>query len=623
MQSRDSQDKPGARKTPTSRVPNKVTPKKPAPKNPSAKKSVSKKLTTEAVTSKIDVLKNAIPAAIPQKNKTQKSEVQKSVHPRTAAQNSGHPKNGHPANGARKEAVLQRNPPAKGAVARPSAPKSARPAPKNAVGSFPPASFVSGPGSMAGNAQDSNSKRMLVLAIVGILLVIYLIGAFVFSGRFVPNSKLGAFDISFKTSAEVQQMLDDALDDYSISISGEGFSYTAYGADAGLDIDYAATLDAIHRDLNSWKWPLLLITGVHNETSKIVATSSADNKALDKIGNAVDEFNATATPPTNASLKYVSDANDFTLVADVIGTQLDRDAVTDAAAQAMVNLLPTLALNQDYLLQPNVKATDPRVTVALQKADLIATANISLTFNNVSVGSITGETLVNMVAFDSDVNASLDQGMLKAWVTEFAKKANTAGSTRTYKRDDGKEVSVTGGVYGWEIDATAACEAITQAAKEGLDGSVALPCLSQGATYTAAGQRDWGTRYLDVDISQQYVRFYGDDGSIIWEAECITGKPDGKHDTVQGVWYVTDKESPYTLVGYIGTEADYESRVTYWMPFEGNSIGFHDATWQYAGFGGELYAEGYGSHGCVNLSYSDAQALYGLISIRDVVVVHE
>ena len=46
------------------------------------------------------------------------------------------------------------------------------------------------------------------------------------------------------------------------------------------------------------------------------------------------------------------------------------------------------------------------------------------------------------------------------------------------------------------------------------------------------------------------------------------------------------------------------------MPFVGNAIGFHDATWQ-PGFGGSMYMDGYGSHGCVNLSYGDAEALYG------------
>ena len=77
-----------------------------------------------------------------------------------------------------------------------------------------------------------------------------------------------------------------------------------------------------------------------------------------------------------------------------------------------------------------------------------------------------------------------------------------------------------------------------------------------------------------------------------------------------------------TLIGYTDTgKKEYETKVTYWMPFEGNGIGFHDAPWQ-PDFGGDMYATGYGSHGCVNLSSADAQELYSIIEIGDVVVVH-
>lgn len=57
------------------------------------------------------------------------------------------------------------------------------------------------------------------------------------------------------------------------------------------------------------------------------------------------------------------------------------------------------------------------------------------------------------------------------------------------------------------------------------------------------------------------------------------------------------------------------------MPFKGNSVGLHDASWQSA-FGGQRYASGYGSHGCINLPTGAAGDLYGLIEVGDVVVVH-
>ena len=84
---------------------------------------------------------------------------------------------------------------------------------------------------------------------------------------------------------------------------------------------------------------------------------------------------------------------------------------------------------------------------------------------------------------------------------------------------------------------------------------------------------------------------------------------------------VNNKESPSKLIGYNGNEKIYETEVQYWMPFVGNYIGFHDADWQ-AAFGGTLYADGAGSHGCVNLPPSKAAELYGLLSSGDTVVSH-
>ena len=68
------------------------------------------------------------------------------------------------------------------------------------------------------------------------------------------------------------------------------------------------------------------------------------------------------------------------------------------------------------------------------------------------------------------------------------------------------------------------------------------------------------------------------------------------------------------------TGEDYEANVTYWMPFAGN-VGIHDASWR-SEFGGNLYLWE-GSHGCVNVPYDKAAAIYANIEIGMPVVVYE
>ena len=162
---------------------------------------------------------------------------------------------------------------------------------------------------------------------------------------------------------------------------------------------------------------------------------------------------------------------------------------------------------------------------------------------------------------------------------------------------------------------------VKEAVAAGSVQSAEVPTFSSGTAFNGAGAQDWGARYCDIDLSEQYVRFYDASGALIWEAPCVSGTPNGAHNTPTGVYVLNSKASPSVLKGTNLDGSKYESTVQYWMPFVGNVIGMHDADWQ-PYFGGTRYQDGGGSHGCVNLPPSSAAALYGIIQPGDVVVSH-
>lgn len=68
---------------------------------------------------------------------------------------------------------------------------------------------------------------------------------------------------------------------------------------------------------------------------------------------------------------------------------------------------------------------------------------------------------------------------------------------------------------------------------------------------------------------------------------------------------------------------EWESEVQYWMPFVGNLVGLHDASWQPSSvFSNPDAYKTYGSHGCVNLPTDKAAEIYGIIQNGDPVIVH-
>ena len=131
-------------------------------------------------------------------------------------------------------------------------------------------------------------------------------------------------------------------------------------------------------------------------------------------------------------------------------------------------------------------------------------------------------------------------------------------------------------------------------------------------TANARGYNDIGDTYVEVDMGNQHMYYY-QDGADIFESDFVSGDITyGNRATPEGIYTLYFKQSPAVLRG--GADAngnpEYETSVTYWMPFNGG-IGFHDAEWQ-PYFGGDRFMGG-GSHGCINLPYDSAAALYSII----------
>ena len=134
-------------------------------------------------------------------------------------------------------------------------------------------------------------------------------------------------------------------------------------------------------------------------------------------------------------------------------------------------------------------------------------------------------------------------------------------------------------------------------------------CIETGAASRTAP--DWGSVYVEVDLTGQHV-FLVQDGQVVWDAPCVTGSVARGTITPPGIFSLKYKERNRVLRGAKRADGsyEYESPVSYWMPFNGG-IGLHDANWR-GNFGGTIYQRS-GSHGCVNLPPSKVPALYDMV----------
>lgn len=155
-----------------------------------------------------------------------------------------------------------------------------------------------------------------------------------------------------------------------------------------------------------------------------------------------------------------------------------------------------------------------------------------------------------------------------------------------------------------DVDKTA--DSILDSAKNGKTGTI--------VTDRAASSGDGS--HLEINLAAQNVK-YIKNGNVVFTSSIVSGGPG--HRTRTGIFKINGKMRNVTLKGRNDDGSDYESPVSYWMPFDGGN-GLHDATWRGA-FGGGIYVSN-GSHGCVNMPPSMAAQLFGIIPAGTIVYVY-
>ena len=121
--------------------------------------------------------------------------------------------------------------------------------------------------------------------------------------------------------------------------------------------------------------------------------------------------------------------------------------------------------------------------------------------------------------------------------------------------------------------------------------------------------------FIDIDISEQKLRYYDSDGNIIVKSDVVTGR---NNKTGKGNFKVKIKNTNRDLNG-----PGYSSYVNYFIVFDiKREIGLHDADGWRSAYGGDIYKTN-GSHGCVNMPYKKVKKVYKKAKIGTRVLVHK
>ena len=478
---------------------------------------------------------------------------------------------------------------------------------------------------------------------VGILAVIYVAGVVAFSLVTYPNTAIAGIDVSLMNASTAASKIDSAWSSYSLDVTGDGFEWSYKPESNKSFVNGEAAASEKISAQTPLAWPVKLVQNLSATDGATTDTTIDLSKDVDtsllssafkkdefetQLGEAVDKFNEGRSGTFSAAEAFDSDQGKFTLAKAKTVQKLSRDNVIKYAEMQLAALASSADLTKlgdDAYAPLNDSLTDNQVETACNAANDLLGVNVTLKLNGNDAGKLDSSTFKDWITFDDSLNPTLSDESLTNWANQLADNYNTVGSERTYTRADGKQVTVSGGDYGWSVDVDSLVSTIKDAVTNKKSGDVELSYKTKGDTYTNKGERDWGA-YIDVDISEQYARYYDADGNILWETGVITGNPTEGNSTPTGIFYIKSNSGAATLVGLTDPstgQPKYKTPVNYWMPFEGNAVGLHDASWQASyNFGNTEAYKSVGSHGCVNLPPDKARELHEMISVGLCVVVH-
>ncbi len=477
------------------------------------------------------------------------------------------------------------------------------------------------------------------LAVLCALLVLgcagYVIGCFYFGGHFGFHTSINGTDVSCQNPETVEEEFTASSSSYILTIHGRNnVTDTISASQVSLSPSFDGSIETLLQEDASWKWPKTLFT----ETELTMPpTATYDSAALDSLLDTLSVFNpSNEIQPVNATYAFTDGS--YQIVPEDGGSVPIRDAVLQAIGTALEEYQSDLTLGDECYESAAVTSENPELQETVAELNRLTGITVTIPFGD-DTETLEGESLAALVSVPSGDTASVedasasdasggevagdsssqtqdpsasqedasassseihfDAAQISAYVDSLAEKYDTCGKDREFKTTSGKTITVSGGNYGWKMDRTATAEALTAFLEEGTSGEVEPVWTQEAAQH---GEDDIGSSYAEVDLDEQHVYLYID-GKCVVSTDCVSGKAiDSDRFTPDGTYRLLYRKSPAVLKG-----ADYESPVTYWMPFNGG-IGFHDAPWR-SKFGGEIYLTA-GSHGCINLPASEAKKIY-------------
>ncbi len=449
--------------------------------------------------------------------------------------------------------------------------------------------------------------RIVLLSIAGLVLLVYIGGVIYNYNYFALDTEINGYDVSLKSIEEVEKQFRKINEAYKLNVIYKNANEQITTGDGKLSVTLDRSIKQIKMEQNPLLWPIHMLYHEEYEAAYVIDFDEEEMKKY--IDSFVCMQDVNMREPKDAYVRIQN--GEVVVFDDVTGTKLDKNLVYDNVFASLHEMNESVDIDKaGCYIEAKIKTDSEIIQKQAQKAENYLSISGVLIIDKDRI-EISPEELCELAYIDFDGKLNISEHCVRAFADEFVKEHNTSYTDRKFKTHDGFTISVYGGYYGWEFDADALETQLYEALCNMEDFEIEVPYFHRGYVYKNGS--DIGNSYVEIDLTKQHVYLYVE-GQRVHDADCVTGNVSAGHSTPGGLFGLTYKARNTVLIG-----ADYASNVSFWMPFN-RGIGLHDASWR-SKFGGDIYLTD-GSHGCVNLYYSDAEIIYNNVETNFPIVCY-
>lgn len=445
----------------------------------------------------------------------------------------------------------------------------------------------------------TKKKKVLIASgvLVGILLIIYIGISVYFMNHFFFGATINDIKVSGSSVEDAQKKIDQKLSEYVLTIiERDGTTETITAEEVDLAIPWEGQIQQFIEGQNGFVWIAKLFQPKTYSLEMLVQYDEAKlNERINALSCMKEEKQVA---PINATISEYQTEGGFSLVPSVPGTAINKEMLDSNIKENILEMKSELVL-ADTLCYYQPEVGDDYAPLLTAIDTLNKCVSTVLTYE---VGSSTqvldASTFVSWLKVGEDYSVSIDDTALTEYVKTLESTYNTAYKAKKLMTSYGKEVTISKGHYGWKINRSAEKAAIVENI---LSGEPITRDLNYSMTANSHDGNDYGNSYVEINLTAQHLFMYVN-GKLIVESDFVSGNTARGWGTPSGAYPLTYKDKDAVLRG-----ENYETPVTYWMPFNGN-IGMHDASWRDS-FGASIYKRN-GSHGCINLPPSAAKKIF-------------